>query len=86
MGAADVVPFVPLGDVPMSDCVELARRLGRRLGDELGIPVFLYAEAATRLERRRLRARAEPVRQPYEPAAPRGQDFLELLHHVERLP
>ncbi len=54
IGAADVVPFVPLGDTPMADCVALARRLGARLGQELGLPVYLYGEAATRPERRLL--------------------------------
>ncbi|MFA6317296.1 MAG: glutamate formimidoyltransferase [Elusimicrobiota bacterium] len=53
-GACDVCPFVPIAGVTMQDCVELARRLGERLGRELGIPVYLYAEAATRPERRRL--------------------------------
>jgi glutamate formiminotransferase/formiminotetrahydrofolate cyclodeaminase len=51
MGAADVVPFVPLSGVTMDDCVALARRLGERLGKELGIPVFLYERAATRPDR-----------------------------------
>lgn len=51
MGATDVVPFVPLSDVTMDDCVELAKRLGARLGGELEIPVFLYERAATRPER-----------------------------------
>lgn len=54
MGATDVVPFVPLGDVTMPQCVEIARAVGRRIGEELRIPVYLYAEAATRPERRRL--------------------------------
>ena len=54
MGATDVCPFVPLAGVTMSDCVELAHRLGKRVGDELGIPVFLYEHAATRPERRNL--------------------------------
>ena len=54
MGATDVVPFIPLEDVEMADCVQLARRLGERVGAELGIPVFLYARAATRPERERL--------------------------------
>lgn len=54
MGAADVVPFVPIMGVSMVDCVELARQVGQRIGDELGIPVFLYEEAATRPERRNL--------------------------------
>ncbi len=54
MGATDVVPFVPVADVTMDECVELANRLGRRLGDELGVPVFLYEFAASRPERRSL--------------------------------
>jgi glutamate formiminotransferase/formiminotetrahydrofolate cyclodeaminase len=52
MGATDVCPFVPLQDVTMEECVELARRLGQRVGEELAIPVFLY-EAAARNENRR---------------------------------
>jgi glutamate formiminotransferase/formiminotetrahydrofolate cyclodeaminase len=54
MGAADVVPFIPLADATMDDCVALARRLGERVGAELGIPVFLYERAATRPERANL--------------------------------
>ncbi len=54
MGATDVCPFVPVQDVGMDECVELARRLGARVGAELGIPVYLYEEAATRPERRNL--------------------------------
>ncbi len=51
IGATDVVPFVPISDITMTECVEIARRLGRRVGDELGIPVYLYEDAATRPER-----------------------------------
>ncbi|MDP8924786.1 MAG: glutamate formimidoyltransferase [Chloroflexota bacterium] len=54
IGATDVVPFVPLSGVTMADCVAVAHQLGRRLGDELGIPVYLYAEAAQYPARRRL--------------------------------
>jgi glutamate formiminotransferase/formiminotetrahydrofolate cyclodeaminase len=54
LGASDVVPFVPISGVSMQDCVEIARRLGRRVGDELGIPVYLYEAAATRPERQNL--------------------------------
>ncbi len=50
MGATDVCPFVPVSGVTMDDCVELARKLGRRVGDELGIPVYLYEYAASRPE------------------------------------
>jgi glutamate formiminotransferase/formiminotetrahydrofolate cyclodeaminase len=48
IGATDVVPFVPLEDATMDDCVELAKQLGDRVGRELGIPVYLYERAATR--------------------------------------
>jgi glutamate formiminotransferase/formiminotetrahydrofolate cyclodeaminase len=51
VGATDVVPFVPLGDTTMDECVELARNLGRRVGEALGIPVYLYEAAATRPDR-----------------------------------
>jgi glutamate formiminotransferase/formiminotetrahydrofolate cyclodeaminase len=54
MGATDVVPFVPVRDVTMDECVTLARALGERVGRELDIPVFLYARAAARPERERL--------------------------------
>jgi len=54
MGATDVVPFVPVRDVTLDDCVTLARRLGERAGAELGLPIYLYARAATRPERERL--------------------------------
>ena len=54
IGATDVCPFVPLEGATMADCVELALRLGRRVGEELGIPVYLYEHAATRAERRNL--------------------------------
>ncbi len=47
VGATDVVPFVPLRGVTMRDCVELANTVGKRIGAELNIPVFLYGEAAT---------------------------------------
>jgi glutamate formiminotransferase/formiminotetrahydrofolate cyclodeaminase len=54
MGAADVVPFVPLEGATMEDCIALARSLGERVGRELSIPVFLYERAATRPDRENL--------------------------------
>src|SRR5256886_11614695 len=54
MGATDVVPFVPVRDVTMDECVAVARRLAERAAAELGIPIYLYARAATRPERERL--------------------------------
>jgi glutamate formiminotransferase/formiminotetrahydrofolate cyclodeaminase len=54
MGAADVVPFIPLEGTTMEDCIVLARTLGARVGRELEIPVFLYERAATRPDRENL--------------------------------
>jgi glutamate formiminotransferase len=54
VGAVDVVPFVPLGDAPMAAAVEAARRLGAAVAERHALPVYLYEEAATRPERRRL--------------------------------
>jgi glutamate formiminotransferase / formiminotetrahydrofolate cyclodeaminase len=51
IGATDVVPFVPLEGMTLDECVELAHVLGKRVGGELGIPVYLYEAAATRPER-----------------------------------
>src|SRR5437762_671230 len=54
MGATDVVPFVPVRDMTMDECVALARRLAERAATELAIPIYLYARAATRPDRERL--------------------------------
>jgi glutamate formiminotransferase / formiminotetrahydrofolate cyclodeaminase len=54
IGATDVVPFVPISGIEMKECVEMARRLGKRVGEELGIAVYLYEEAATRPDRQNL--------------------------------
>jgi len=45
MGATDVCPFIPVEGATMEDCVEIARRLGERVGSELAIPVYLYEHA-----------------------------------------
>lgn len=54
VGATDVIPFVPIRGVGMQDCVQLARMVGQRIGNELKIPVFLYEQAASRPERTNL--------------------------------
>jgi glutamate formiminotransferase/glutamate formiminotransferase/formiminotetrahydrofolate cyclodeaminase len=54
VGATDVVPFVPLRGATMEDCAAVARRVGERIGRELGIPVFLYEQAAAKPDRARL--------------------------------
>jgi glutamate formiminotransferase/formiminotetrahydrofolate cyclodeaminase len=53
-GATDVCPLVPIAGVTMDEVAEMARKLGRRIGDELGIPVYLYENAATEEKRRNL--------------------------------
>jgi len=54
MGATDVCPFVPVSGVTMEECVAIAHALGKRVGEELGIPGYYYEEAATRPERKNL--------------------------------
>ncbi|MDP3507814.1 MAG: glutamate formimidoyltransferase [Candidatus Melainabacteria bacterium] len=54
MGATDVCPFVPVSGITMEQCVELANTLGERVGRDLGIPIYLYGEAAKKAERRSL--------------------------------
>ncbi|MBA2254256.1 MAG: glutamate formimidoyltransferase [Chloroflexi bacterium] len=51
MGAVDVIPFVPLGETTMLECVELARSFGARLAERFSLPVYLYGKAATRADR-----------------------------------
>lgn len=56
MGAADVIPFVPIQNVTVEECVDMSRRLGQRIWEELQIPSFLYEDSAARPERRNLAA------------------------------
>ena len=52
MGATDVCPFVPVKDITTDECVEIANKVAERINRELGIPIFLYEDAATRPERK----------------------------------
>ena len=54
IGAVDVVPFLPIKNVAMEDCIELARKFGETLAEKCDVPVYLYGEAATKPERRDL--------------------------------
>ena len=54
IGAVDVVPFIPVANVTMDDCIDLARRLGERIGNELSVPVYLYEYACSAPHRRNL--------------------------------
>ena len=51
MGATDVCPIIPISDVSMDECIELSHRLGKRVGSELEIPIFLYEMSATKPSR-----------------------------------
>jgi glutamate formiminotransferase/formiminotetrahydrofolate cyclodeaminase len=79
IGATDVVPFVPISGVSMAECVEIAQRLGKRVGEELGIPVYLYEQAATRPERQNLenlrRGQYEGLKIDIETNPERAPDF-----------
>ncbi len=79
IGASDVVPFVPIAGVTMQDCIDIARRLGRRVGEQLAIPVYLYEEAATRPERQNLenirRGQYEGLKVEIESNSARLPDF-----------
>ena len=54
IGATDVIPFIPVKNVTMEECIELSRHLGEEIADKLGIPVYLYEEAAKIPTRRAL--------------------------------
>ncbi len=54
IGATDVCPFVPVTGVTMEDCVQIAHELAKKVANELGIPVYLYEEAAQKPERKNL--------------------------------
>ncbi len=79
IGALDVLPFVPVSGVTMADCVEIARSVGKRIADELGVPVYLYEAAATRPDRRALpdvrRGEYEGLRKEIETNPDRRPDF-----------
>ena len=79
MGATDVIPFIPVRGVTMDDCVQLAGRLGQRMGQELDIPVYLYGQAASRPERTNLpdvrRGEFEGIRDSIGSDPARDPDF-----------
>lgn len=79
IGAADVVPFVPLRGANMDDCIQLARGLGARIGAELRLPVFLYEYAALREKNRNLadirRGGYESLRRSLMAGEPPQPDF-----------
>ena len=85
MGATDVIPFVPISNATTRECVELAKRLGKRIADELHIPVYLYEAAATRPDRQNLanirKGEFEGLRDEIETNPDRRPDFGEPKIH-----
>ena len=85
LGAADVVPFVPVEGVTLEDCVVLARRVGQQIWEQLGVPVYLYEAAAMRPERRNLenirRGQFEGLREEIAASEERRPDFGEPRVH-----
>ncbi|MGH9804805.1 MAG: glutamate formimidoyltransferase, partial [Candidatus Acidiferrales bacterium] len=86
IGAADVVPFVPIEGVTLDDCVALARAVGEQIWKRFRIPVYLYEEAATRPERQNLenirRGQFEGLRQEVSADPGRAPDFGEPRLHA----
>ncbi len=85
MGATDVVPFVPISNVTTRECVEMAKRLGKRIAEELKIPIYLYEAAATRPDRENLasirKGEFEGLRDEIETNPDRRPDFGEPKIH-----
>ncbi len=79
IGALDVLPFVPVAGVTMEDCVRIARTAGKRIADELAVPVYLYEAAATRADRKDLpnvrRGEYEGLKAEIETDPDRRPDF-----------
>ncbi len=85
MGAADVVPFIPIDGVTLEDCVAMARHVGAAIAKRFAIPVYLYEAAATRPERQNLenirRGQFEGIRDEIATKPERMPDFGEPRVH-----
>src|SRR5881275_1940210 len=85
MGAADVVPFIPIDGVTIEDCVTMARHVGEQIWKRYQIPVYLYESAATRPERQNLenirRGQFEGLRDEIKTNLERRPDFGEAALH-----
>src|SRR5262250_2020621 len=86
MGAADVVPFIPIDGVTIEDCVAMARRVGEQIWKRCGVPVYLYEAAATSPERQNLenirRGQFEALREEVKTNPARRPDFGEARFHA----
>jgi len=85
MGAADVVPFIPIDGVTLEDCVTMARHVGEQIWKRYQIPVYLYEAAATTPERQNLenirRGQFEGIRAEIASDPARKPDFGEARVH-----
>ncbi|MCZ7583835.1 MAG: glutamate formimidoyltransferase [Deltaproteobacteria bacterium] len=85
LGAADVVPFIPVKNASVEECVRLAEILGERIWNELKIPVYLYEEAARSPERKNLekirKGQFEGIREEVKTNPDRRPDFGEAALH-----
>jgi glutamate formiminotransferase len=82
MGAADVIPFMPVRDVAMQDCIALAREVGEALATELDVPVYLYDQAALVPERRSLADVRKGEYEGLRDAVARGERLPDLGPHA----
>src|SRR5271165_2743882 len=85
LGAADVVPFIPIEGVSLEDCVAMARRVGEEIWKRYKVPVYLYEAAAQRPERQNLenvrRGQFEGVREAVKTNPDRRPDFGDAALH-----
>lgn len=85
VGAADVVPFVPIRGVTLEECVQIARSVGKEIAERLKIPVYLYEAAASRPERTNLenirKGQFEGLRDEIQTNPDRKPDFGEARIH-----
>jgi len=56
MGSTDVCPFIPISNVSVEECIQISKRVGGRVGNELNIPIYLYEKSAQKPEREKLPA------------------------------
>src|SRR5664279_4850474 len=79
LGAADVIPFIPIEGVTLEDCVAIARRVGEEIWKRYQVPVYLYEAAAQRPERQNLenirRGQFEGIREDIKTNPDRRPDF-----------
>lgn len=79
MGACDVCPFIPISETSIEEAIELANKLGKRVGEELSIPVYLYEDARTKASRKNLakvrQGEYEGIRDSIETDKSRAPDY-----------